>query len=570
MGILPGVRENAVSDMPPKHPRFPQREPVVGVGQVAMRPPGREILSPAEQLRVMHRLSDPMLSELDLEDLLDELLRRIQDALEVDTVAILLLDESTDELVARAARGLEEEVEQGVRIPLGKGFAGRIASERVPIFIEEVNHADILNPILREKGIRSIIGVPLIVEGDLVGVMHVASLTPRIFGERDLAVLWLAAARAAPAIERARLFAALEREHRVAEVLQRSLLPDRLVDIAGIGVAARYLPAKDRVGGDWYDVIELPRGLVGLVIGDVVGHGIRAAALMGQLRTALRSYAVVGHSPATTLELLDRFMDAIGEQAMATAVYAVFDTDTSTMRFSIAGHPPPVVFNGGPPRFVDVSPAAPLGALPFGTYAEHELTLNPGESLLLYTDGLIEWRGRPIQEGMNALLELVEGAESAEEACERVAEGLVPAEGLQDDVAIVALQNAVIPEGLDMRLPADPKVLSSVRRVLRRWLRERGVDPADIPRITLAVNEACANAVEHAYSPMPAAFEVIAGVSGDELTITVRDAGQWRAPRGTHRGRGLTIMDAAMDDVRVEPEVEGTAVVMRRRLVRPA
>src|SRR2546421_1613716 len=200
------------------------RGPRLGVGQTVLAP-GEPILAPSEQLGMLYQLSDPMLSELGLEELLDELLDRVRDALEVDTVAILLLDPPANELLARAARGIEEEVEQGVRIPIGRGFAGRIAGERVAIFIEDVDHADIMNPILREKGIRSLLGVPLIVEGGLIGVLHVGSLRPREFDQRDLALLEVAAARAAPGIERARLYSALEHEHRVATLLQRSLLP---------------------------------------------------------------------------------------------------------------------------------------------------------------------------------------------------------------------------------------------------------------------------------------------------------------------------------------------------------
>ena len=257
-----------------------------------MLPPAASNLAPVRQIQNLNRLSDPALSELGAEELLHELLERVRDALRVDTVAILLLEGDSQQLVASAARGVEEEVEQGIRIPIGEGFAGRIASERAAIFIADLDHADIVNPILREKGIRSLLGVPLIVEGDLIGVLHVGSLRPRTFGERDLAVLQVAAARAAPGIERAWRFSVLEREHRVAVVLQRSLLPRRLVDVVGVSVAARYLPARDEVGGDWYDVIELPHGLLGVAIGDVVGHGIKAAALMGQLRTALHSYAI--------------------------------------------------------------------------------------------------------------------------------------------------------------------------------------------------------------------------------------------------------------------------------------
>src|SRR5262245_19507350 len=164
----------------------------------------------------MYRLTDPLLAELTLEPLLNELLERTREILSVDTVAVLLIDETETELVARAARGIEEEVKQGVRIPIGQGFAGRIAAERTPIFIADVAHADILNPILREVGIRSLLGVPLIVEGKAIGVLHVGTLTPRAFSEDDVALLQLAGARAAPAIERARLFDALDREHQNA------------------------------------------------------------------------------------------------------------------------------------------------------------------------------------------------------------------------------------------------------------------------------------------------------------------------------------------------------------------
>jgi transcriptional regulator with GAF, ATPase, and Fis domain len=271
----------------------------LGVGQMMLRPEWEG----SAETHDLYRLSDPLLSELGLNELLDELLLRVQQALDVDTVAILLFDKSSQELVARAAKGIEEEVEQGVRIPIGRGFAGRIAAERVAIFIEDVDHADILNPILREKGIRSLLGVPMIVEGNVTGVLHVGSLHAREFTASDAAVLQLAAVRAAPAIERTQLYAALEHEHRVAVVLQRSLLPRRLPTVVGLSVAARYLPARDEVGGDWFDVIELPPGHVGIAIGDVVGHGTSAAALMGQLRTALHAYAIESHGPARTLDL---------------------------------------------------------------------------------------------------------------------------------------------------------------------------------------------------------------------------------------------------------------------------
>jgi anti-sigma regulatory factor (Ser/Thr protein kinase)/putative methionine-R-sulfoxide reductase with GAF domain len=551
--------------MPPQNDISEAQRPEPGAGQMVLEPV-TSVLAPSEQVRHLYRLTDPALSELGLEQLLDELLHRIRAALAVDTAAILLLEPESQQLVARAAKGIEEEVERGIRIPIGQGFAGRIAAERMAIFIPDVDHADVLNPILREKGISSLLGVPLIVEGDLIGVLHVGSLTPRTFDPQDLAVLQLAAARAAPAIERARLFAALEHEHQLAMLLQRSLLPGRLPESVGVSVASRYLPSRDEVGGDWYDVIELPRGLVGLAIGDVVGHGVRSAALMGQLRTALRSYALEGHGPARTLELVDRLVQSIGEYAMATASYAIFDPETASVRLASAGHLPPVVIAGSASRVIELTPGAPLGGFPYGRCPESELSLTPGEILLLYTDGLVERRGVALSTSIDKLLEVTADARSAEDACRLAVQGMVPADGLDDDVAILALQSNRVPAELRLELAADPHELSRIRLLIRRWLRERGAGDGALAEITLAVNEACANAIEHAYSPSPATFELRASVTGDQVEVAVRDSGQWRPPRGEDRGRGLTIIETAMDDVEVKSTTQGTEIVMRRRL----
>jgi anti-sigma regulatory factor (Ser/Thr protein kinase)/putative methionine-R-sulfoxide reductase with GAF domain len=549
------------------------RTPDLGFGQIALEP-AAPILAPTEQVRHLYRLSDPALSELSLEDLLDELLNRIQDTLDVDTVAILLYDPDTHELVARAAKGIEEEVEQGVRIPLGKGFAGRIAAERIAIFIAELDRAEVVNPILRQKGIRSMLGVPLVVESELIGVLHVGSLKPREFGQKDLAVLQMAAARVAPGIERARLFSALEHEHHVAMLLQRSLLPRALPETVGIKIAARYMPARDEVGGDWYDVIELPQGMVGLVIGDVVGHGVRAAALMGQLRTSLHSYALQGEGPARTLELVDRFVQSMGEYAMATAAYAVFDPETGRLRMATAGHPPPIIVSDRDATVVDLTPGAPLGGFPYGSCPEQEASLRTGETIVLYTDGLVERRGIPVNEGIDQLASVLRASRSAEGACQLAVQYMVPPDGLADDLAILALRNSGVPEELRLELPADPGVLSGARRLLRRWLRERGADEPLISEVALAANEASANAIEHAYAPGPASFELAAWAEDDrdgaeaagEVVITVRDTGRWRPPRGESRGRGLTIMESAMDQVEIDTDDRGTQVVMRRRL----
>ena len=529
-------------------------------------PPVTPEMAPTDQVRTLYRLSDPALSELGLDEFLDELLNRVQEALGVDTVAILLFDPETDQLVARAAKGIEEEVERGVRLPVGEGFAGRIANERVAIFIADVDHADILNPILREKGIRSLLGVPMIVQGSLIGVLHVGSLVPREFGQRDLAVLQVAASRAGPGIERARLFSALEHEQRVAMALQRSLLPKQLVERIGIQADARYVPASDLVGGDWYDMFELPRGRLGIVIGDVVGHGLRAAALMGQLRTALHAYALQDIGPGETLELVDRYVQTLPDYAMATAAYAVLDPETGHVLMASAGHLPPLVVGGPDPRIVEVTPAPPLGAFPYSHCVEQEFTLAPGETLVLYTDGLVERPGASISSSLDQLLALLADSTSVEDLCGRTVEELVPVAGLRDDVALVALQLSPIPAELVLELPAKPGVLADVRHSLRRWLRDSGAASEEVMEITMAVSEACTNAVEHAYAPAAATFSLAARRDSGTVSITVRDTGQWRPPRGENRGRGLNIIRAAMDAVEINTTAAGTEIVMHRRL----
>ena len=541
-----------------------------GVGQVVLGTAAHPSpIAAGDQLLGVYRLSDPSLSELPVARLLDELLLRIQQLLEVDTVAILLLDPEREELVARAAKGIEEAVRQGVRIPVGRGFAGRIAKERAPIFIADVDHADVLNPLLRQAGIRSLLGVPMIVEGEVLGVLHVGSLTPREFDDADAVLLQLAASRAGPAIERAQLFDVLDKEHRGAVALQRSLLPDALPAIPGIEVAARYLPARAEVGGDWYDVLELPDGNVGLAIGDVAGHGVRAAALMGQLRTGLRAYALEGHGPAATLARLDELLQAIRGRGMATVCYAVFDFAACALTVASAGHPPPLVISAsGEARLLDVHGAPPLGAVPFAQFAESTESLADGDTVALYTDGLVEVRGVALAQMFERLRRAAEtkGPSSADAVCERLLDRLRPEREADDDVALLALSHQPVGPSLRLHVPAEPDVLRGLRRTLRRWLAEQGAGDDDVQAILLASGEACANAVEHAYGPEPATFDVEADAEDGVVRLVVRDHGRWRDPRGEHRGRGLQLMEATMDEVTVTRGEAGSEVVLRRSL----
>src|ERR1700760_2320109 len=193
-----------------------------------------------DKLKDIRAITDAALSYLRSDELLTELLTRVKESLNADTAAVLLLDGSGRQLIATAASGLEEEVRQGVRIPVGQGFAGRIAAERRPVILDHVDHTNVLNPILLEKGIQSLVGVPLLVHGTVTGVLHVGTVHNRVFTTDDAALLQLAADRAALAVQSLR-----SREDRAATAaLQRSLLPSALPVIGGVEIAARYVPGS--------------------------------------------------------------------------------------------------------------------------------------------------------------------------------------------------------------------------------------------------------------------------------------------------------------------------------------
>jgi anti-sigma regulatory factor (Ser/Thr protein kinase) len=186
--------------------------------------------------------------------------------------------------------------------------------------------------------------------------------------------------------------------------------------------------------------------------------------------------------------------------------------------------------------------------------------------MLLYTDGLVEVRGEPLHDGLDRLAEAIRGMRSPSDLCRHAMLSIASPEHLQDDVALVAIQNAGIPRELKLRLPADPAALAHVRRLLRRWLQDLGASREDVGAITLACGEACANSIEHAYGPGPASFQFEATSDDGVVTLLVRDRGQWRAQRGRDRGRGISIIEASMDEVEIRPGEDGTEVVMRRRL----
>ena len=373
----------------------PDRENATGPAQRPAVLPGW-----AEKLRDIQSITDAALSALDPQALLEALVGRVKDALQADTAAVLLLDRPSGQLVATAASGLEEEVRQGVRIPLGRGFAGRIAAEDRPVILAEVDHTKVINPILLDKGIRSLMGAPLRAGGVVIGVLHVGTLTPRAFTSDDSDLLQVAADRAALAVQA--LNAQMDRA--AAAALQHSLLPSALPAVGGLEMAARYVPGSGHVGGDWYDVFVLPSGEVCVVIGDVAGTGLKAAVIMGRMRSALRAYALQTTDPAEVLDRLDHKMRHFEPQAMATVLYAVFTPSLNQLNISCSGHLPPLIAVPGQPVVpVEVFPDLLIGVPGTAPRRTKTVTVPAGGLLCLYTDGLVERRDRPIDDGIARL-----------------------------------------------------------------------------------------------------------------------------------------------------------------------
>jgi anti-anti-sigma factor len=427
--------------------------------------------------------------------------------------------------------------------------------------------------LVRELRFRSAVILPLLARGrTLGGLALVSTESTQRFEEADLRVAEDLANRCALAADNARLY---RHEHSVAETLQRSLLPDRLPDIAGVEFAARYLPGSAGVdiGGDWYDAIQNPDGALILVIGDVAGRGIRAASTMGQLRTAARAYALEGRSPATILAALNRLAHAAEFRDMATVLCVAYDPATGGLRISRAGHLPPLVISPrGDVRTLEGAASLPLNVEASARFTEAEEHLEPRSTLLLYTDGLVERKHKTLSEGLRDLeLAAARAPKGVDALCDYIAEHVLGDAERPDDVALLAFQALPLHgEGLQLRLPARPEVLADLRRSLRRWLDRAGATEEETFSITLAAGEACANSIEHAHGPADAELEIVAVLDDGVVKLTVHDFGRWRSPRGEHRGRGLQLMSLMMDDVAVSHDDDGTAVHMSRRLVTAA
>ncbi|AVZ76955.1 protein phosphatase [Streptomyces lunaelactis] len=330
---------------------------------------------------------------------------------------------------------------QTMQIPPGTVYERVIADGRpmnlyrsdVPALVSDPR-AEALRTYLASLGSARL--VPLVARGKVLGAVTVTRLNSRErFDEQDCVLVDEVVARAALNIDNARMYTT---QREAALTLQRSLTNSALPDVTGLELTGRYLPASDHdVGGDWFDVITLPGDRTGLVIGDVMGHGIHAAAVMGQLRTAVRTLARLDIPPAQMLRSLDAVVSDLGEDEMATCVYAVHDPASGGCVIARAGHPPPAVATPGEAiTFLDGPPGTPLGT-GRQDFLTEQVPLPAGSLLVLYTDGLIEARDRDLDQGMDQLAQALRNLDQPlEELCDGVLERLLPRPG-QDDVAVL-------------------------------------------------------------------------------------------------------------------------------------
>jgi PAS domain S-box-containing protein len=399
---------------------------------------------------------------------------------------------------------------------------------------------------------------PTTVHGERGVIAHAVDVTAHVVARRE------AQAAADESAERYRS------AREVVWALQRSMLPARLPLLPQVRMAAHYLVAGDEnaAGGDWFDALALDGDRVAVMVGDVVGHGPGAAGVMGQLRAVMTQLLLDGWGVADVLGRLDRFAARLPGARGSTVCLAVVDPAAATLEYASCGHPPPLLVpDGGPARYLPLPGGGPL-AVPAAAPAVATVQLAAGELVLLYTDGLVERRHRAVREGVDRLPVVAGGAPTPDRLCETVLEAMA-GDGFDDDVSVLALRTTPPTPPLYLELPAVSGAERVVRHRLHGWLSAVGVDQADALDLQLAMGEAVANVVAHAYqdAPGPMTVEVEHDRAG-RVAVTVTDSGCWqeRQPDGQHSssGRGLRMMREITDVCEIDRTPEGTVVSMDR------
>lgn len=428
--------------------------------------------------------------------------------------------------------------------------------------LSALRDGDLLTPNTRRPGTAGIAlqhprGV-LVVWIDLVD--------SRPFTLEDQTLLTVLAGRLGQGLQRVHQ---VDQQRETALALQHAILgPAQLPR----GFSVRYEAASRplQVGGDWYDIVDLEDGRIGFVVGDCVGHGLSAATVMGQVRSACRALLFENPNPAAALSGLDRFAARLPGAQSTTAVCAVLNPETGELVYSSAGHPPPVLVHAdGTTRMLDDGHTIALGVRPNWSRPEGHVTIPARATLLLYTDGLVERRRTALDQGLSRLATAVQDDRlaSLDDLADQIMSSLAPGDGYQDDVVLLLYRH---PGPLELNFPADVSQLAPTRTALRNWLTQARLDPEQAMDVLVAAGEAVTNAIEHGHRDRPdGTISLSATALVDQVQLIISDTGTWKPPESAAdslRGRGILLMRTLMHDVTITPATAGTTVHLSARI----
>jgi anti-sigma regulatory factor (Ser/Thr protein kinase) len=417
-------------------------------------------------------------------------------------------------------------------------------------------------------GDEAALAFDLVAAAGAVGTMYVWRRSPCDSEERLL--LAEIATRIAVAISSAQLY---ERAAKVADTLQRALLPERLPSNSGLAFHAAYLPGAREaiVGGDFYDAFYLPDGRIAFAIGDVAGHGLHAAVVMGEVRQALRAAAIDPKSPSAVLERANTILNMRADPTMVTAIFGIIDPADSAFTYATAGHPPPVVCMDEQ-AYVLPARGIALGVTHSVDAQDWVFPLPPGAVLVLYTDGMVEY-DRDIVRGEEVLRKMIceLTTPASQDPANELVQTLFAARENADDAAVLTISAAAgAKPALTLTFSAIDLALPASRNALRRYAREAGLHSEDTQALLTAVGEAMANAILHAYEPGQIGIvRLQLELENEHLTAVIEDWGRWRkAPSREHGGRGIRIMRSLMDRVEIQSEQRHTLVRLTKSVAR--
>ncbi|HEY6102381.1 MAG TPA: SpoIIE family protein phosphatase [bacterium] len=428
--------------------------------------------------------------------------------------------------------------------------------------------------LLAASGIRSYLIVPMRVGSTIIGTLNFEFDQPGAYTESHTRTAQPIADQLALSLSRHQLFEqAQRRAEELSETLQRALLPSGLPEPPFMSIGVLYLPADQQagIGGDWYDALHLPDDTVLLSMGDVAGHGVAAAAAMGQVRHIVRAYALEGRGPEEILATINHYLCRLPEGPRLSLWLGILDPYSGELVYSGAGHPPILFVR--PDGAVDPLPCTgpPVGLILTSTHPQQQLTLLPGARLIACTDGLIE-AGRTIVANELRLHQAAAAGRrlAAGPAAEMIAREVLGGHAHEDDIAVLILDLLPHDAPLSFSFPATPELLHRVRRAIRTYALRVGIQPERVEELVFAVGEASLNTVEHAYRGVAGRLRVRAARDGDRLVVTVQDEGEWREPVESGRGRGMRLMRQFADDMRLETGPDGTVVTLSWAIASPA